>query len=116
MDWFKLVTSSMPWGAKPRHPRWRSTSNAWLAKQPECAACGSKKSCVVHHKVPVSVDASLELSESNFITMCDDCHLFLAHLGAWTRFNPHIDIDANTYKLRLQQWSEYNLRKQEITP
>lgn len=79
-----------------RSPKWRALEKAHLRKQPECAACGTRRLLQVHHVVPVSKAPELELVASNLITLCmwRGHHLRTGHLGNWKRSNPTVVEDA----------------------
>ena len=61
---------------KKRSSQWPKVRAAFLAKNPFCAACGEtdKKKLEVHHAWPWSWPGGelLELSEENFIVLCDN--------------------------------------------
>lgn len=88
-----------------RSPRWPAVARAHLAAHPECEACGRSDDLVVHHKVPVHVDQSLELEPANLATLCEgdtlNCHLWCGHLGHWRSWNPSVDVDAARFRLRV---------------
>jgi len=47
----------------------------------------------VHHVVPFSIAAGLELDPTNLLTLCMgefDCHLKLGHGGSFRYYNPHV--------------------------
>jgi 5-methylcytosine-specific restriction endonuclease McrA len=52
----------------------------------------------VHHKIPVSVDPSRELDETNLITLCmyptQKDHFHVGHLGNWKDYNRNVVKDA----------------------
>lgn len=92
-------------GAAQVRPRsrswaWRLVSRSHLRKFPTCAACGSARSVVAHHIIPVSVDPTLELNPSNLLTLCEssainfNCHLYIGHGGNWSAYNPHCRAHA----------------------
>lgn len=74
----------------PRNPRWAKTSRAYLRGK-SCAACGRKTKLVIHHKVPVHVDNTLEMMVSNWLVLCfgaTACHLGIGHSGDFKSWNP----------------------------
>lgn len=81
---------------------WRSVRDRHLLGSPLCAACGSEKQCEVHHVVPVSVDATRELDESNLITLCHTCHFVFGHLHQWSSHNPDVLRDAENHLLQVR--------------
>lgn len=88
-----------------RSSEWPKVRNAFVKKNPKCAVCGKKKSwkrsIQVHHIVPFSVDPSLELEESNLITLCGDHHLWVGHLGWFQAWNPNVVEDTKSMWLRI---------------
>ena len=55
-------------------PRWKELSKKYReSKDNLCEICGSK-SVDTHHKIPVSIDRSVEFVESNLIALCLSCH------------------------------------------
>ncbi len=86
-----------------RSPEWPRYRKAWLAQHPSCAACGSAKKLTVHHKIPVHWDASRELDQTNYITLCEqgdhNDHLLFGHLLDWKSKNDNVEADtANILK------------------
>lgn len=89
-----------------RHPRWAAVARNHLLLQPRCAACGAKEHLVVHHIVPVHVDAARELVPENLITLCEgptlNCHLWCGHLGHWRSWNENVIRDAAWFRDRVR--------------
>jgi 5-methylcytosine-specific restriction endonuclease McrA len=80
-----------------RSSHWPKVRADWLAKNGSCAACGQTDHLQVHHVKPFHIDPSLELDESNLITLCEDeylCHLHIGHLGSFKNENPNVREDA----------------------
>ena len=80
-------------GAK-RSDKWPAVRKAHLVKEPFCQWCGGTKNLEVHHMHPFHLNPSLELDDSNLITLCEcvgaECHLHHGHLDNWKGFNPTI--------------------------
>lgn len=68
---------------EPRSPHWHTFRNAFIAKHPACAICGTTKDVEAHHVVPYHLDKSKELDETNLITLCREDHLIFGHLDSW---------------------------------
>jgi len=74
----------------------------WLAEHPSCAACGGTSNPEVHHVSPFHLHPELELSPSNFITLCEvvgsECHLKFGHTvdgkSSWKINNDNVRNDA----------------------
>jgi 5-methylcytosine-specific restriction endonuclease McrA len=84
---------------KKRSSKWPKVRAEWLSKNGTCAACGQSDHLQVHHIKPFHIDRSLELEESNFITLCEDeydCHRVIGHLGNFRKENPNVIEDAKT--------------------
>lgn len=79
---------------------WTALRLRFLRTHPFCECCNKSTELEVHHVIPVSVDASLELIEENLICLCERCHLVVGHLNNWHRWNPHIRHDAALLKSR----------------
>lgn len=77
-----------------RDSRWVGVRRAFIALHPKCAVCGTKDNLECHHKMPFHLDASLELKESNLITLCRDHHLLVGHLMSFRSFNKDVEQDA----------------------
>jgi 5-methylcytosine-specific restriction endonuclease McrA len=80
-----------------RSSKWPAVRAKWLKSNGSCAACGQTDHLQVHHIVPFSVNKSLELDESNFITLCEDeynCHRVIGHNGDFRQENPSVREDA----------------------
>lgn len=82
---------------------WARVRREHLAKEPVCAACGRKEDLEVHHIVPCSVDARLELEPTNLITLCaHPCHLVHGHFMSWHRYNLAVREDCKRYRDKLE--------------
>lgn len=101
----------------PRSSRWPALRDQWLKDHPTCAACGCSKKLQVHHKIPVHVNRSLELTPANLITLCEHtedplakpdshCHLKFGHLGNWFNYNKNVELD--THKSMLSKYDHKN--------
>lgn len=92
---------------KLRSSRWNVVRKQHLKRNPFCSACGGKTKLEVHHIVPFSQDASLELEETNLITLCESksfgviCHLHYGHLGNYKKINPDVVEDALIWRKKL---------------
>jgi 5-methylcytosine-specific restriction enzyme A len=84
-----------------RSGAWPALERRWLASHPFCAACGGRSALQVHHKIPVSWDASLELVETNLITLCAPHHLLFGHLMDWKSRNPAVEADAAAWLAKI---------------
>lgn len=80
-----------------RSSKWRKARKEYLKEHPTCECCGSKKRLEVHHIVPFSLDSSLELIESNLITLCRKHHCFVGHLMSWLSFNKDVKTDSKVW-------------------
>jgi hypothetical protein len=101
-----FVTGKAPLGAK-RSSSWPKVRAKFLKSNPSCAVCGSTKKLEVHHITPFHIDPSLELEESNLITLCEskkavNCHLFFGHLCDYKSYNKSVKDDAFEWHLKLQ--------------
>lgn len=91
-----------------RSPKWEKTKNDHLRIEPHCALCGEhrKKYLRVHHVVPVHVDPSKELDQSNLITLCQgeviNCHLLFGHLRDWDSWNASVREDVEIWKNKIK--------------
>lgn len=84
-----------------RSPLWRSIRKQHLKEFGYCQACGSKSGLQVHHIIPFHMNPSLELLDSNLISLCmsqNECHLKLGHGDSWKSYNPNVFQDAIDYK------------------
>lgn len=86
-----------------RSSKWPSLRKKHLKKQPCCMACSSCKKPEVHHIIPVSIDPSKELDESNLITLCDKyCHFIFGHLMNWKSYNSNVVKDAHQFYIKIK--------------
>lgn len=70
---------------------WKLVRAAHIKLHPACEVCGITTGRIdVHHIVPFAVDPSLELVESNLMTLCREHHLVWAHAGSWRRYDSKI--------------------------
>jgi 5-methylcytosine-specific restriction protein A len=87
---------------EPRSKDWPRVRNAWIAEHPDCAVCGTKKNCEVHHKIPFHLHPELELNPANLITLCRVHHEWWGHLGNWKSFNKDVVEDAKIWKDKIK--------------
>lgn len=87
-----------------RSPKWAALAKRFLRGK-ACAVCGSVQNVVPHHIVPVHLDRTLELDESNLIPLCENrvmnCHCVVGHLRCWSSYNPTVREDAEIIKQRI---------------
>jgi len=91
---------------RKRSSRWPTVRKDFLIKNNSCAACGQIDHLQVHHIEPFHLNPSLELDESNLITLCEDeylCHLHIGHLGSFKDKNPNVRIDAANNLIKHQK-------------
>jgi len=85
---------------KRRSKHWRRVRNEFKRKNPTCEGCGGTKTIEIHHVIPFSVDPTLELVESNLMTLCErgkygiTCHQLLGHRGNYRKVNKDVERDA----------------------
>lgn len=95
----KIVDATLK---KKRSSAWSKVEKLFIYKNPECAACGSKKSLNVHHKLPFHLYPEKELDIANLITLCMEkkklCHFLIGHGGSWRSYNPNIEENAREIK------------------
>ena len=78
---------------KKRSGEWPRVEKDFLSKHQECEACGGKDRLNVHHVMPFHVEPSLDLDESNLITLCmglNECHLRIGHSGDFSWWDPDV--------------------------
>lgn len=94
-----------PGGPKPaeaRSPHWPACRAAHLHVEPECQCCGTAAKVEVHHVRPYHLFPAIELDDSNLITLCDRCHLFVGHLGLWRSWNALVRTDASRWRAKIK--------------
>jgi 5-methylcytosine-specific restriction protein A len=87
-------------GMPPRSSSWKKVRDAFIKKNPTCAACGGTKSLECHHKLPYHVDPNRELLEDNLMTLCEgpgNCHYVWGHLLNWKAYNPTVVDDTKAF-------------------
>ena len=99
------IKGKVPKGAK-RSSKWRKLRQEFLKKQPVCQVCLTKKKLEVHHIIPFQINSSLELEESNLITLCRDHHLLFGHLDNYRGFNLDIINDIEIWRDKIQRQRE----------
>lgn len=77
-----------------RNPKWHSVRSKYLESNSSCICCNKKNDLEVHHIKPVSLNPELELDEENLATVCERCHLVVAHLNDWRKINPNVIQDC----------------------
>lgn len=106
LDWFRSQARAE---AVQRSPIWPFVREEHLKREQFCRACGTQKSLIVHHCLPISWPggSELELDRGNLITLCDPpgggCHLFVGHLKNFQSYNPNVREDAATWLLKIRQ-------------
>lgn len=84
-----------------RSSEWPRVRAAHLKKQPVCQACGGTTNLEVHHKQPFHLFPTLELDDTNLITLCEltghDCHFVFGHFHDWKNWNPAVEADVTQY-------------------
>lgn len=89
-----------------RSSKWPGVRDKWIKEHNECAVCGTRKSLQVHHKKPFHLNPALELDPNNFITLCEEegknHHLLFGHLGSWSSFNKDVEMDAETWRKKIE--------------
>ena len=92
----------------PRASEWVYVRNEFVRRHPRCEACGSGYNLNVHHIKPFHLYPELELVESNFITLCRDCHYHVGHdpdgpgpaKPNWSASNPNVRSDAANMRIK----------------
>jgi len=85
-----------------RSPNWAKVRDKFIDSHPFCECCGGYEDLEVHHIIPFHIDRSLELEESNLITLCRPHHLLLGHLMSWKSFNRAVRQDADTWRNKIR--------------
>ena len=86
--------------SKKRSSEWDEVRDAFVLKNPFCAACGSTKKLQVHHILPFHLHPELELDLKNLIVLCMDvneCHLEIGHGGSFRHYNPQVVVHAKRF-------------------
>ena len=100
------LQGKVPSGSK-RSSKWPKVRAEYLAKNPNCAVCGSLTKVEIHHKKPFHLDPSKELDPKNLIALCEAwkngicCHLLVGHLGNYKKENKDVEKDAKIWKKKL---------------
>lgn len=101
LQWLKLLFSAQPenmFGGE-RDPRWREVRAKHISKEPVCQACGKTTKLDVHHVIPVAVDKSRELDDTNLITLCNQpCHFVFGHFLSYYCYNKNVRKMAAEYR------------------
>ncbi len=89
-----------------RSPKWPALEHEYKHEHPNCENCGSKTNVVVHHKIPVHVDATRELDKTNLMSLCENktmnCHLMIGHAGNWQSYCADAQEFAAAFIARLR--------------
>ena len=90
-----------------RSSRWPALRKKFLKDNPFCRACGGTDKLEVHHIMPVHMDWTKELDETNLITLCDSpkriCHLRVGHSWDFSARNPYCACDAASEYKRVKE-------------
>jgi 5-methylcytosine-specific restriction enzyme A len=118
--WYQVIndtwTGKAPPGTK-RSSQWPKVREEFLKSHPVCECCGGKDALEVHHVEPFHVNPARELDPENLMTLCEskrrgvNCHLFIGHLGNYSRWNPLARLDAKLWAAKLSGWFAEQFRK-----
>ncbi len=53
--------------------------------------------------MPFNIRPDLELSLSNLICLCRECHFVFGHLKSWTSYNESVRIDVASYRKKVDR-------------
>lgn len=119
------MRSAMRSVGEKRSPKWDKVEEDFKAAHPKCECCGTKQRLQVHHIKPFHVEPSLELDETNLITLCmsdNECHLRVGHGGDFKSYNPNVvqdiqEVHAGNYTLlTVAEKAKANKVPEEVTP
>ena len=68
------------WG-RTDPPPVRKAMDAHRLAHPTCAACPSTEPVVIHHIIPVAVEATWADKPWNLMSLCPTCHITHGHAG-----------------------------------
>lgn len=90
-----------------RSPKWPTFRKKYMVGK-SCAVCGSKTGLEAHHIIPVHIDPSRELDETNLMPLCESrttikCHLVIGHLGSYFSINPTAKEDAAYWEKKFRE-------------
>ena len=84
--------------------KWKDVRKKHLEIQSYCQACGREDNLEVHHIIPVHINPSKELDETNLITLCSKgCHLMFGHLMDYKSWNPSVVADCQAYLSKIKK-------------
>jgi 5-methylcytosine-specific restriction enzyme A len=85
-----------------RSGKWPAVRRLHLEKEPCCQWCGGKSVLEVHHILPFHVNPSMELEDSNLITLCEsiseNCHFIHGHNRCWRNSVPTVRTDCEKHR------------------
>ena len=96
---------------RKRSSKWRKVRNKHIKNNPHCSVCGLKTKVECHHKIPFSLDSSLELEPDNLVTLCENkkyginCHLVI-HGGNYRDFRPSTDTTIAYLRAYLNKYEK----------
>ena len=69
--------------------------------------CDRTKKLEVHHIIPFHIDSTLELDDTNFITLCESpgacCHYIVGHCAlSWSKYDPNVIQNATIIRAMRQ--------------
>lgn len=91
-------------GGMARSSQWQNFRNQFLKRHPLCEACGVKAE-TAHHCIPFHIAPEKELFEENIVALCDECHLVLAHLKSFKRWDKDIRETTKVFRERIKNFS-----------
>jgi 5-methylcytosine-specific restriction endonuclease McrA len=94
------MLNRIKWAFEGRSSKWAGVRSAWLKENGRCEACDTDKELQVHHIKPFHLHPELELDPTNFITLCDHCHLVLGHLRDYKLYNADLPRYVFDFKNR----------------
>ena len=84
-----------------RSSQWPAVRKNFLMENPVCEICFSRKNINVHHKVPVHIDKTKELLNTNLVTLCRECHWIFAHYKSWHSYSTDLDKDILIWRQKI---------------
>lgn len=97
-----------------RSSKWRKVRGLYIEEHNECFVCKLKTKLEIHHLVPFHIAPHLELDIHNLMTLCENkkwginCHLLIGHLGNYQRVNINCELDAFTWRKKLEKECDFD--------
>ena len=82
-----------------RRPDVRRAMDAKRTEAPRCEWCG-REPVQVHHCFPIEYFPECAADKRHMVSLCEDCHFWVAHAGNWLTYVQDIETIVRKHKVK----------------